>query len=140
MKKLSTPCMLWSGARDADGYGRRDPLGGRSWYVHRQIIAEDLGWDAIEGKVILHACDNPSCYERTHLSVGSQVDNMQDALTKGRLYSTAGEGNHRAKLSADQVREVRSRTEPYAVLAAEYGVSKSTIAGIKRGISWKSVA
>ena len=137
---LTTPCMLWSGATDKDGYGRRDPLGGRSWYVHRQVVAEKYGWDAIEGKVILHACDNPSCYEETHLSIGSQVDNMQDALTKGRLYSTAGEGNHRSKLTEGQVRVIRASSDSLSVLAKRYEVSKSTIAGIKRGESWKSVA
>jgi hypothetical protein len=131
------PCLIWTGATDKDGYGKRDPLGGRSWYVHRQVIAEDLGWEAIEGRVILHACDTPSCYERTHLSVGSQTDNMQDAISKGRLHDTSGEGNARAKLSTEQVREIRSSTESYSRIAVRYGVSKSTVAGIKTGRTWR---
>lgn len=53
-----------------------------------------------------------------------------------------GEDNGRAKLTADQVLEMRARTangEDYKDLAAEYGVSKTTASSIINRRTWKYI-
>jgi DNA-binding transcriptional regulator YiaG len=40
------------------------------------------------------------------------------------------------KLTAMQVAEIRSSGESHAVTARRYGVSKSQVSNIRRGVSW----
>ena len=42
------------------------------------------GPEAIAGKVVMHACDNPPCYRYDHLRIGTQQDNVDDKYAKGR--------------------------------------------------------
>jgi len=50
--------------------------------------------DAIKGKVVRHQCDNPSCYRYDHLLIGSQKDNVQDAVERGRYRNHNAEKTH----------------------------------------------
>jgi hypothetical protein len=75
-------CLVWMGARDPEGYGRLR-VGGVLVRTHR------AAWEAAngpipQGMVVRHVCDNPPCIRPDHLVVGSQRDNVQDALRKGR--------------------------------------------------------
>ena len=64
--------------------------------------------------MVLHRCDNRRCVRPEHLFVGTNRDNMQDMARKhrGAGGSTPGEDNPRAKLTDDQVREIRERSRP----------------------------
>jgi hypothetical protein len=44
-----------------------------------------------EGQVIMHACDNPGCINPDHLRRGSQGDNLNDCVAKGRHNSSGSE-------------------------------------------------
>jgi hypothetical protein len=59
--------------------------------IHRWVVAQINGWDAIEGKVVMHKCDQPLCYRYDHLQIGTHGDNVRDASTKGRL-TARGQG------------------------------------------------
>src|SRR6478735_3653279 len=83
-----TPCVIWQGALDRDGYGRitkfltdgtRRQLG-----VHRHIMELYLGRHLETHEIVLHACDNRVCYAVAHLSIGSTQDNTADMVAKGR--------------------------------------------------------
>jgi hypothetical protein len=80
-------CWIWNGTKDGKGYGRlhlSGPAGRRTVKAHR--LAYELHKGPIpSGLEILHACDNPSCVNPAHLSVGTRADNMQDAAAKGRI-------------------------------------------------------
>ena len=79
-----TPCREWQGAKSS-GYGSRwDRELKKVVRVHRWVVAQIDGWDAIEGKVVMHLCDNPACYRYDHLRIGAQADNIADASRKGR--------------------------------------------------------
>ena len=75
-------CFEWELARDKDQYGivRRN---GKTMRAHRAMWEEIVG-PIPDGMVLLHSCDNPSCVRISHLSVGTQADNVKDMIQKGR--------------------------------------------------------
>lgn len=38
-----------------------------------------------DGLIVRHKCDNPNCVNPNHLEIGTQMDNMLDASSRGRL-------------------------------------------------------
>ena len=145
----STPCVLWQGSADRDGYGRmkRAVDGKRETIrVTRWVMEEALGRRLRPDEFILHACDNPPCFRVDHLSVGSAADNNADMRAKGRgtpppLNVYHGECHPMAKLTAAQVRRIRGHWQSglyIKTIAEMYDVSPQTISKIVNGISWRS--
>jgi len=75
-------CKEWTRAHNDRGYGLVWE-NGKLIYVHRRAWRDKNG-PILKGKCILHKCDNPPCYEETHLFLGSKADNSADMLNKGR--------------------------------------------------------
>lgn len=76
-------CWIWKANKDKDGYGYFY-YNGKQVLVHRFIFF--LTYKKWPKKFILHHCDNPSCIRIDHLFEGTQKDNIQDAIKKGRFY------------------------------------------------------
>lgn len=82
-------CLEWTGVVHSNGKGRSF---GRYWFEGRMVTAYRISCAAVEGKsleeldgkVVLHACDNPLCCEGKHLSSGTQQENMKEMFAKGR--------------------------------------------------------
>ena len=139
----NTSCWLWFGSHTKRGYGTTS-LGRRRYvYAHRLMFELFVGPPGDE--FVLHRCDTPECVNPDHLFLGTLFDNMQDAARKGRTRSmltaerTAGECNVKAKLTADQVREIRQSSESNIPLAERYGVTNSLIGQIRRRQIWRHV-
>ena len=78
-------CWLWTGSRNADGYGLFGLLG-KTTRAHR------IAWgDVPDGLHVLHRCDNPPCVRRSHLFLGTDRDNQRDKAAKGRHHNTQKE-------------------------------------------------
>ena len=117
-------------------------------------MAHRVAWELAYGQVpnglfVCHRCDNPPCVRPEHLFLGTARDNTQDAIAKGRFVfnlrpeTTRGEANGRAKITEDQVREIRKRRESgvgTGSLAKEYGLSRSFVQKIVRRERWSHVA
>lgn len=136
-------CIEWSGYRTKDGYGR-------CWAGRRMIEAHRVSYQLFigpisPGHVVMHTCDNPPCVAPAHLKAARQADNVADMIAKGRdrKRGVRGEANKRAKLTAAQVRDIRTRHSTGGVqlkeLGAEFGVSPRAISMIVRNINWKDI-
>jgi hypothetical protein len=133
-------CWLWTGPVNNGGYGKFW-LSGRTVGAHR--LAYTLANGPIPpGLVVRHTCDVPACVNPEHLLVGTQQDNENDKIARGRTPSA--ERNGRAKLTSDQVREMREMHKRERLrqidLAERFGVCKSTVGYVLSGQHWKDVA
>lgn len=82
---MAIDCINWGGAKTKAGYGMVRLNG--SWaYAHRLAYVDQLGLQLqdIKGLVVRHGCDNPSCFNPAHLSLGTQADNMRDKVSRNR--------------------------------------------------------
>jgi len=70
-----------------------------------------------------------------NLAWGTVQDNHNDARSHGT--NPVGTRNPNAKLSAEEVREIRASDEPGVVLAARYGVRSAAISKIRTGRTWR---
>lgn len=130
-------CWNWKLAQRGHGYGVVR-FGGVSFPAHR--VAYELAHGPIpEGLFACHHCDNRACCNPRHLFVGTQQENLDDCIAKGRTAS--GERCNAAKLTWAQVDDVRNRWAiggiTQAQLALEVGISKQQISKIVQGASWK---
>lgn len=86
-------CWLWDGPTTNLGYGSvKFLVHGRRVYVlaHREFYRRFNG-EIPEGLLVCHKCDTPTCVNPSHLFLGTNKDNVQDAKRKGRL--RGGEGH-----------------------------------------------
>ena len=74
---------------------------------HRKVYYEATGELP---EVVRHKCDNPRCINPEHLEGGTQVDNMQDCVRRGRHnYGVLrGEDNPCTKLTFEDVQYIRA--------------------------------
>lgn len=134
-------CWIWTAAKNKLGYGLFG-IGRRSLLAHR--VAYELTHGSIaDGMLIRHRCDNPSCVRPDHLLQGTDADNMRDSIERGRRASSKGTQNGRAKLTVEQVREIRRRylagSTTILVLAGQFGVGKSQIYNIVSNAQWNEM-
>ena len=157
-------CWEWTAGRDKDGYGKIQ-ISSKSWRAHRYVFQQTVG--EIDGLLVCHRCDNPSCVRPEHLFLGTHADNAADRKAKGRSCSgdqhiarldpswpwahgwskrksvCHGTKHPSAKLCEDQVREIRKLSaagRSQRRLAAEFGVSRNAIRCVLSGRSWGRVA
>lgn len=137
----SDGCWEWTACKNRDGYGRFG-FGGGNAHAHR--VAYQLYVGVIpDGLFVLHRCDNCGCVRPDHLFLGTNDDNMQDCKNKGRRVGTqTGEKNGNAKLTEEQVKTIRARSENGArnpELAIVFGVSCQAISHIICHRSWAKI-
>lgn len=140
-------CREWTPA------GRKDRKSDSSYrptigtgHSGQTITLARLVWELAHGPIpenlwILHRCDNIRCIRTSHLYPGTPSRNTRDAVERGRWGARRLEQHNLAKLTNQQVLEIRSRYQAehieQKVLAAEYGVSPSNIGCIVNGKTWK---
>lgn len=124
---------LISHTAKTDGYSRVG-VGRISKLVHRLIFFCAFP-ETDTSLCILHKCDNPACCRLDHLFAGTQTDNMEDKIKKGRQRSGSSFGveHPRSVLTAEQVREIRASKRHHGnvtSLARRYNVALGTIKSV----------
>lgn len=131
-------CWIWDACIDRLGYGR--------FMVKKygEVLAHRVSYILFKtqipkGLYVLHKCDVRCCVNPDHLFLGTQADNVQDMVNKGRAkgYSAPGEKHYRAKLTTAIVQKIKKSTCSQKEMANKYGVTQSHISYLKSGKRWR---
>lgn len=132
-----------------EGYSIRPQLSFRGTFMK----AARAVWIVANGdpgdRWVLHRCNGGSgdhgCINIRHLYLGSPQQNAIDRETAGRGARLAGPAHPNAKLTVEEVREIRRRYTPgrraphdgsAAVLAAEFGITVRYLRRVASGQRW----
>jgi hypothetical protein len=131
-------CLLWTGTKDAHGYGRITighgrPGGGRR-LAHR--VAYYLAKGPIpKGMLVRHLCHTPACVNPAHLAVGTHADNARDKVEAGRV-GPVGRGKLTSR-DAVAIRGLRAWMGwTVEAIAAEFGITTAMTHNVLKGRSW----
>lgn len=135
------PCWIWTAGLTRNQYGQFYYHGTPQ---HAQRVAYRIAYNTDPAEFnVLHHCDNPPCQNPGHLFLGTQADNMQDKVNKGRVSRThhsnlsCGEDRINSKLTTKDVLRIRTSLDPTANLARELLVSYATVWDIRQGKTWR---
>lgn len=140
-------CWLWQGGRAG---GRKRSYGAFRTkqpraivYTHRYAYCLANGMDVHDlprEAVVKHSCDTHLCCNPSHLSLGTQAENVIEARDRGLLRK--GSQIHNAILKESDIPAIREAIRggvTRKTLARQYGVSTGAITGIWLGKSWRHV-
>ena len=131
-------CWLWTGAITSGGYGQlRLVRGGKPIYVHHLSAMQSLGFIPHRGRWVLHRCDVKSCFNPTHLYLGTRKDNTKDAVARGQV--ARGEQNGGSRLTVGEVREIRrlrGQGKTQQAIADQFGITQSQVSVIESRKQW----
>lgn len=129
-------CWLWQGAKHRQGYGHIS-------FNRKVQLCHRVVWILWKGNIsekvkVCHKCDITCCCNPEHLFLGSQQDNIHDAISK-KKFENRKMGKRRNKLNFEQVQEVKSlhaKGISRKELQRMFSVGETCIAKILTGVSW----
>ncbi len=133
-------CWTWQGNKPDGKYGHFS-LGAKTVKAHRWLYETVIG-PIPTGLVVRHKCDNPPCVNPMHLQIGTHSDNQKDKFLRGRGADRRGEKHPLARLTAEQVKDIRRMADcghTHAYLAGLYGVKRGQIGKIVNRLNWRHI-
>jgi len=131
-------CWEFTGYRGDKGYGRICHKG-HVPNAHRAAYEIYVG-PIPDGMFVMHKCDNPPCFNPSHLMVGTAKFNSEDMVSKKRNH--LGSARPQSKLTEKSVLEMRLRHmngEGVCHLAREYKIGYGNASEIISGRWWRHV-
>lgn len=132
-------CWLWTGAVGGHGYGVA--ANGVKWQIdttHRIAFKLTKGQPKNQ---VLHTCDVRRCCNPRHLYDGTSMQNMQDAIRRGRMRHAFGENSGAAVLTEAKVllarRLFHHQSMSIASIARKLRCHPVTMHHAIRGRNWK---
>lgn len=146
--RIVDDCWVWSGGL-SNGRPAINMLidGKRRAITGRRAALALSGVNLKPGQVAYRAevCEQANCCNPAHSKVGTLADACRAAekrdgwkLTPARAKKAAEFGRAKAKITADQAREIRESDEPRKVLADRYGICVSQVWNIRNGECWRT--
>jgi hypothetical protein len=131
-------CLTWPYQRNNQGRGVLG-INGRSQIVSRLVCIQRHGPPPSRKHQAAHDCGKGhlACVTPNHINWKTAKQNQADHIAHGT--SNRGERHGLSKLSQDDVRAIlglKGLKKQYEI-AETYGVSKSLISRIHRGLNWK---
>ena len=133
----TSQCTIWHKAIDRDGYGVA-VMDGKKISAHRKAWIEAYG-PIPDGMIVMHVCDNPPCYSADHLILGTQQQNVADAIRKNRwMTQRRVEANTAKRKITDEdivkMKALYSSGHTQTSIARQYGVDRTYVSRIVRNV------
>ena len=138
-------CHEFQGSIGGMGYGNMAVVlkdGKKGTRAMHRVSWEHYAGKIPEGLNVLHKCDNRKCINPDHLFIGTQKENMRDAIKKRRfvfIEKPIGEKNVNAKLKEKDILLIKRSRETTRALARMFNVTFQAIWYIKKGQNWSHV-
>jgi len=137
MPEPNSGCWLWFGNANRAGYGLV-----YNTAMARQELAHRASYKCFKGGLdqklrVCHSCDMPACVNPDHLWIGTDADNVNDKVRKGR--AMRGTAVPSSRLTENEVAQIRRMGGSQQEIADRFGVCQMTISKIKRGETWRHV-
>jgi len=128
-------CLIWPFGKTPAGYGKVWD-GSRMQIVSRMVCSEVNGPPPSESYQAAHSCGRGhlGCVAPTHVRWATREENERDKIAHGSIRT--GERHPMAKLSAEDVCQIRKDDRPQWQIATSYNVTQTTISDIKTGRKW----
>lgn len=136
----SDGCWEWTASSMTTGYGQFG-VGNKKIGAHRMSYLLYVN-EIPAGMCVCHKCDNKNCVRPDHLFLGTKSENTHDCMEKGRFANGISGRNGLAKLTTEQVREIRGMSESGVlqhVIADKFGVDQGNISHIVNLHTWKGI-
>lgn len=130
-------CLIWTGSDNGKGIPKvRHGNGGMSV---RRVVWELRKGKIPEGMQVIVTCGRAGCIE--HLALASKAEVSKAAQSRPdvrahRSVTSARAARAKAKLTMELARQIRNDPRDGTVIAAELGVTKSTVSHVRRNTSW----
>ena len=137
VQKIDGGCWLFAGAVcNRAGHVHIAREDGSRMLAHRYSY-ELFHGPTPDGLVVRHRCDVGRCVNPDHLLVGTQKQNVHDAIQRNRRNAFG-----RQRLTVESVLDIRERFalgEMQRTIARAYGVSKGCIHAVVHRLTWAHV-
>lgn len=134
-------CLHWPYLLNDNGYARITDKSGGTELVSRRVCEMVHGPAPSADHYAAHSCGqgHEGCVNPKHLRWATPSENQMDRIAHGT--HGLGERNPMAKLTADQVRQIRTMQHLGSPkVSRQFGVSEGAILMIWRGKTWASVS
>lgn len=153
-ERLENGCFIWTGSGQRYGatsvQGKSFNVHRVSYWIHNDDIKniDDIPKEGDDGvsMMVRHKCNNPLCFEPTHLTLGTQYENdFDDKIENGTL--PRGDTHYNASITEEMAKEIKHskyvQTDPeyktQKMRAEEFGVSLDLVKSIDCGKSWAHI-
>lgn len=138
----STNCWEWFGKKRGNGYGC-------FYWKGKYISAHRFSFQyfhktPLSDLYVCHSCDNKKCVNPTHLFLGTNRDNILDAVTKGihgkNLHR--GETHYKATLYASDImliRRLAAKGFSHSHISDLFDIQRRSVTKIVNKTTWKHV-
>ena len=136
-------CWIWNASTRSNGYGKFR-VKGMYWGAHRFSFFMFIG-PVPHDLFVCHSCDNKSCVNPDHLWLGSNKDNLDDAVRKGLHGKNLkrGETQHASIFTDADVlimRRLANKNFTHGQIADLFDVERRCVSKVISRTTWKHVA
>ena len=121
-------CWMWLGFKNPKGYGQAG-LNNRTILAHRWSYEYHYGITIPQGIQVCHLCDNPACCNPLHFVLGTNQDNVNHKMQRGRFCPK------QTRFTQEQLNEMKHLRELGVSrdrIAVAFGCHKTTVAHHER--------
>lgn len=121
-------CWPWLGFKNPKGYGQSS-INNKTMLAHRWSYQHHHGVVIPSDLQVRHTCDHPSCCNPFHLLLGTNQDNVNDKMQRGRF---RGKQTRFSQEDLDKMKQLRMSGMSRDQIAKRFGCDKTTVAHHER--------